>query len=108
AKPRARPPANPVNAIRQRALNLMFPTVGARSQLVAFMNVSPGSSFFQTVPGSAARPDAARAAHGPSQMLQAQSVEDAGRAAPTGRGDAPVRPHGLPIGPRGSLVDIIA
>lgn len=72
------------------------------------MNIVPGSSFFQTVPGSAARPDAARAAHGPSQILQAQSVDEAGRAARPDRGDAPARPHGLPNGPRGSLIDIIA
>lgn len=72
------------------------------------MNVTPGNSFFHTVPGSAARPEAARPAPGTAQILQAQAVEDARRAAPAERGDASARVPGLPYGPRGSLIDIIA
>ena len=72
------------------------------------MNVTPGNSFFHTVPGSAARPEAPRPAHGTAQILQAQAVEDARRTALPARGDAPARAPGAPWGPRGSLIDIIA
>ena len=69
----------------------------------AQMNVIPGSSFFQTVSGSAAnRP------HGAAQILQAQSVENGRSAAPPERDDAASRPRSVPYGPRGSLIDIIA
>ena len=72
------------------------------------MNVTSGNSFFHTVPGSAARPEAVRPAHGMAQILQAQAVEEAKRTAPPARGDAPARAPGLPYGPRGSLIDIVA
>jgi hypothetical protein len=72
------------------------------------MNIVPGSSFFQTVGGSAARPEVARPSHGASQILQAQAVDGSRRADQSDGGGAPTRTPGVPYGPRGSLIDIIA
>ncbi len=72
------------------------------------MNVTPGSAFLKTVPGSTGHA-APRATPSTSAALQAQSTE-AGRRAENAatRQDAPARPGPAPFGPRGSIIDIIA
>ena len=72
------------------------------------MNIVPGSSFFQTVSGSAARPEVARPSQGASQILQAQAVDGTRRVEQPDSAGASIRAPGVPYGPRGTLVDIIA